>query len=261
MGAAMNGMAAHGGLVPFGATFLSFADYLRPSIRLAALMELHLIYVFTHDSIAVGEDGPTHQPVEQLASLRAIPGLVVIRPADANETVVAWRTALECDGGPVALILSRQNLPTLDRKSYASAEGLSRGAYILADASGPAPDLILIATGSEVSLAVEAREKLQGQGVRVRVVSMPSWELFDAQPAAYRDEVLPPGVGARLAVECGITQGWHCYVGDRGDVIGVDRFGASAPGTVVTAALGFTVEHICARSLDLLQRCRTIPSG
>ena len=254
MGAIMNGMAVHGSLIPFGATFLAFADYLRPSIRLAALMGLRLVYIFTHDSIAVGEDGPTHQPVEQLASLRAIPGLVVIRPADANETAVAWQTALSMGDRPVALILSRQNLPTIDRRLFSPADGLARGAYILADAPDAAPDLILIATGSEVNLAVEARQKLQEQGISVRVVSMPSWELFATQPAAYRDEVLPPAVTARLAIECGITQGWHRYVGEGGDVIGMDRFGASAPGPVVTAAWGFTVENVCARGLALLQQ-------
>jgi transketolase len=254
MGAVMNGMAVHGGLIPFGATFLAFADYLRPSIRLAALMGLHLVYVFTHDSIAVGEDGPTHQPVEQLASLRAIPGLVVIRPADANETAAAWQTALELNDRPAALILSRQNLPTLDRGLFAPAEGLARGAYILAGSPDSAPDLILMASGSEVHLAVTAREKLQEKGLSVRVVSMPSWELFDAQPASYRDQVLPPAVTARLAVEAGITQGWHRYVGGGGDVIGMDSFGAAAPGPTVTAAFGFTVENVCNRSLELLQR-------
>jgi transketolase len=253
MGVIMNGMAVHGGLIPFGATFLAFADYLRPSIRLAALMGLHLVYIFTHDSIAVGEDGPTHQPVEQLASLRAIPGLVVIRPADANETAVAWPAALEIRDQPVALILTRQNLPTIDRSLFSTADGLARGAYILADTPDAAPDLILIASGSEVNIAVEAREKLQEKGVKVRVVSMPSWELFSVQPAAYLDEVLPPAVKARLAVECGISQGWHRYVGEKGDVIAMDGFGASAPGPIVTAAFGFTVENVCARALALLQ--------
>jgi transketolase len=254
MGAVMNGMAVHGGILPFGATFLVFADYLRPSIRLAALMGLHLVYVFTHDSIAVGEDGPTHQPVEQIASLRSIPGLTVIRPADANETAAAWQIALERQEGPVALILSRQNLPTLDRSSLAPADGLSRGAYILAEPEGGEPELILIASGSEVPLALTTREKLQEQGIRARVVSMPSWELFDAQPADYRDRVLLPQIRARLAVEAGIGQGWHRYLGDRGGMIGVERFGASAPGPAVLSAYGFTPENVCARALALLQR-------
>lgn len=253
MGAVMNGMAAHGGMLPFGATFLVFADYLRPSIRLAALMGLHLIYVFTHDSIAVGEDGPTHQPVEQLASLRAIPGLTVIRPADANETAVAWQAALELKG-PTALILSRQNLATLDRGLFAPAEGLSKGAYILAEAEGGKPQLILIASGSEVALALSSRELLQGEGIPTRVISMASWELFDAQPKEYRDTLLPPGVTARLTVEAGSSQGWHRFAGDMGDVIGIDSFGASAPGPAVLASFGFTPEKIRDRAMALLQR-------
>ncbi|MGA9727290.1 MAG: transketolase, partial [Methylocella sp.] len=230
MGAILNGLAAHGGALPFGATFLIFSDYMRPPIRLAALMGLHVIYVFTHDSIALGQDGPTHQPVEQLAGLRAVPGLTVIRPGDANETAVAWRVALEAGNHPVALVLTRQNVPTLDRARFAPADGLRRGAYVLADAPNGRPDAILIASGSEVGLIVEARQKLQDQKVLARVVSMPSWELFDAQPQNYRDQVLLPSIHARLAVEAGASQGWHRYVGDRGDVLGVDRFGASAPG-------------------------------
>lgn len=253
MGAVMNGMAVHGAMVPFGATFLVFADYLRPSIRLAALMGLKLVYVFTHDSIAVGEDGPTHQPVEQLAALRAIPGLTVIRPADANETAAAWQAALEECSGPVALILSRQNLPTLDRSGLAPAEGLSRGAYILAEPADGEPQMILIASGSEVALALTARDRLQQEGLQVRVVSMPSWELFDAQSADYREQVFPPQVRVRLAVEAGSSLGWHRFVGDRGDVLGVDSFGASAPGPVVMTAYGFTQEAVCARALALLQ--------
>jgi transketolase len=253
MGAVLNGMACHGGLIPFGSTFLVFSDYMRPAIRLAALMEQHVIYVFTHDSIGVGEDGPTHQPVEQIAALRAIPYLVVIRPSDANETAIAWRVALEVRDLPVALILTRQNVPTLDRSLYASAEGLRRGAYILADASSVRPDAILIASGSEVALVVEAQQTLREHKVDVRVVSMPSWELFEAQPQEYRDRVLPRSVPVRLAVEAGVTQGWHRYVGDRGDVIGMDSFGASAPGPVVMREYGFTVEHICNRTLALLR--------
>ncbi len=254
MGSIINGLAAHGGNVPFGATFLIFSDYMRPPMRLAALMKLHVIYVFTHDSIALGEDGPTHQPVEQLAGLRAVPGLVVIRPGDANETALAWRVALESKDRPVALVLSRQNLPTLDRKQFASADGLRRGAYILADAPGGKPDVILIASGSEVNLIVEAGKKLQAQNICARIVSMPSWELFDAQPQAYRDEILPPSIHARLAVEAGAVQGWHRYVGDKGDVLGIDRFGASAPGDTVMREYGFTVENVCKHVLALLHQ-------
>ena len=252
MGAIVNGLAAHGGTVPFGATFLVFSDYLRPAIRLAALMGLPVIYIFTHDSIALGEDGATHQPVEQLASLRAMPGLIVIRPGDANETVAAWRLALTTRDRPVALVLSRQDLPTLDRTRFAAADGLARGAYILADAPNGSPDLILIASGSEVELIVAARENLLAQGRQVRVVSMPSWELFEAQPAEYRDAVLPPAVIARLAVEAGVSQGWHRYVGSRGDVLAVDRFGASAPGETVMCEYGFSVDNVCRRALALL---------
>jgi len=254
MGAVMNGMGVHGGIIPFGATFLVFADYLRPGIRLAALMGVHLVYVFTHDSIAVGEDGPTHQPVEQLASLRAIAGLTVIRPADANETAAAWQVALEMRRQPIALILSRQNVATIDRSCFAPADGLRRGAYILAEAASGEAQLILIASGSEVGPALAARELLQAQEIRTRVVSMPSWELFDAQPAEYRASVLPPQIKARLAVEAGSSQGWHRFVGDGGDVLAIDRFGASAPGPVVMAAFGFTAENICARAVALLGR-------
>ena len=253
MGSVINGLSAHGGTVPYGATFLVFSDYMRPSIRLAALMGLHVIYVFTHDSIALGEDGSTHQPVEQLASLRAIPKLIVIRPGDANETAVAWRVALETPDGPVALILTRQDIPTLDRARFAAADGLRRGGYILADAAHGEPDLILIASGSEVALITEARHKLLEKQIEVRVVSMPSWELFDAQPREYRDTVLPPAVGARLAVEAGVSQGWHRYVGSRGDVLAADRFGASAPGEVVMREYGFTADNVCRRAVALLE--------
>jgi transketolase len=251
MGAIMNGMAAHGGTIPFGATFLTFSDYLRPSLRLAALMGLRAIHVFTHDSIAMGEDGPTHQPVEHLAALRAIPDLVVLRPADANETAVAWQVALERHEGPTALVLSRQNLPVLDRNRYASAAGVRQGGYILADDAGE-PELILIATGSEVALAVTARDMLLERGIRVRVVSLPSWEIFDAQPRSYRDNVLPPQVEKRLAIEAGTPFGWERYTGDKGDVIGVARFGTSAPGEVVLREYGFTVENVCKQALRLL---------
>jgi transketolase len=228
-----------------------FADYMRPSIRLAALMELGVIYVFTHDSIGVGEDGPTHQPVEHFAALRAIPRLVVLRPGDANETAVAWKIAVESRTRPVALILSRQNVPTLDRKEFAAADGVRKGAYVLADAPGGKPDMILIGTGSELSLAVGARQKLAEKNIRVRIVSMPSWELFDEQPQDYRDAVLPPMVKRRLAIEAGVPQGWHKYVGDAGDVVGIERFGASAPGNVVMEKLGFTVDNVVARALKL----------
>ena len=252
MGAALNGMAAHGGVIPFGSTFLIFSDYLRPSIRLAALMQLGVIYVFTHDSIGVGEDGPTHQPVEQLAALRTIPRLIVIRPGDANETAVAWQVALESRSCPVALVLSRQNVPTLDRSQLAPADGLRKGAYILVDAPGGKPDVILIGTGSELSLVVGAKEKLAEKNVRARVVAMPSWELFDQQPQPYRETVLPKTARARLAVEAALPLGWHRYVGDGGDIIGVERFGASAPGNVVMEKFGFTVNHVVERAAALL---------
>jgi transketolase len=251
MGAIVNGLAAHGGTVPYGSTFLVFSDYMRPAIRLAALMGLHVVHVFTHDSIALGEDGPTHQPVEQLAALRAIPDLTVIRPGDANETAVAWQVALETRDRPVALVLTRQAVPTLDRSRYASAEGLRRGAYVLSDPGDGEPELLLIASGSEVGLIVAAAERLQAQGVAVRCVSMPSWELFDARPQAERDAVLPPSVRARLAVEAGVAQGWHRYVGDAGDVLGVERFGASAPAEVLLREYGFSVDEVCRRALAL----------
>jgi transketolase len=258
MGSIANGLAGHGGIIPFTATFLIFSDYMRPAIRLAALMEQRVIFVFTHDSIALGEDGPTHQPVEQLASLRAIPQLVVIRPCDANETAVAWRIAIESRHRPVALILTRQDVPTLDRAQFAGAEGLRRGAYVLADAPNGKPDIILIGTGSEVSLTVAAGQKLAEKKVKARIVSMPSWNLFDAQPRRYRESVLPPSVRARLAVEAGSTQGWRKYVGDEGDVIGVDRFGASAPGEIVMREYGFTVKNVCKRAMELINRKREV---
>lgn len=254
MGSTLNGMAAHGGTLPFGSTFFVFSDYMRPPIRLASISSLHTIYVFTHDSIAVGEDGPTHEPVEQLAGLRAMPGLIVIRPGDANETAEAWRVAVETREHPVALVLSRQKVPVLDRSKVAPARGLRKGAYVLADAEGKGPELILIATGSELSLAVEARERLAAQNVHARVVSMPSWELFEAQPREYRDEVLPPQVGARLAIEAASPFGWTKWVGDAGDVIGVDRYGASAPGDQVLREYGFNVDNVVARAMALARR-------
>src|SRR5947199_1363649 len=254
MGAACNGMAAHGGIIPFGSTFLIFSDYMRPSIRLAALMELGVIYVFTHDSVGLGEGGATHQPIGQLAALRAIPRFGVIRPGDANETAVAWRVAIEMRDRSVALALTRQNVPTLDRTQFAAADGLRRGAYVLADPPDGRADLVLIGTGSEVSLAVAAREKVSERKIQARVVSMPSWELFDLQPREYRDSVLPASIKRRVAVEAALPQGWHRYVGDGGDVIGIERFGASAPGNVVMEKLGFTVNHVVERALALLER-------
>jgi transketolase len=247
-------MAHHGGVVPFGATFFTFSDYMRPGIRLAALSAAHVIYVWTHDSLAVGEDGPTHQPVEQLAGLRAMPNLLVLRPADANETVESWRIAMQHTSGPVGLVLTRQKLPVLDRSRLASAAGTARGAYVLIDAVEGAPELILIATGSEVALALEAHWKLAGAGVRCRVVSMPSWELFEAQTSEYRQAVLPPAVSARVSVEAGSPFGWERYVGPAGAIIGIDRFGASAPGPEVMAHYGFTVEHVVAAAKSVLAR-------
>jgi transketolase len=252
MGAVVNGLAAHGGFIAYGSTFLIFSDYMRPPIRLAALMGLHVVHVFTHDSLALGEDGPTHQPIEQLANLRAIPRLTLIRPADANETAVAWKVAVETADRPVLLALTRQDVPTLDRSRWASAEGLRRGAYVLDGADAPAPSLILLASGSEVGLIVVAAERLRGEGVAVRCVSMPSWELFEAQPQSYRDEVLPPRVGARLAVELGVRQGWDRYIGPRGDMLGIDGFGASAPAKVLLEKYGFTVDNVVARARRLL---------
>ncbi len=254
MGAVVNGLAAHGGFIPYGSTFLIFSDYMRPTIRLAALSKLHVVHVFTHDSIAVGEDGPTHQPVEQIASLRAIPHVTVIRPADANETAVAWKVAVETRERPVLLALTRQELPVLDRTKFASADGLRKGAYVLSDAKEGKPELVLIATGSEVGLIVEAAEKLQAEGVAVRCVSMPSWDLFEAQPQSYRDEVLPPDVTAKLAVEMGVSMGWDRYVGPHGAVLGVDRYGASAPAKVLLPEYGFTVDNVIAHAKALLKK-------
>ena len=252
MAAISNGIAAHGGAIPFNATFFVFSDYLRPALRLSAMMGLQVVYVFTHDSIALGEDGATHQPVEHLASLRAIPGLVVIRPADANETAEAWKVAVESTGRPVALVLTRQHLPTLDRSAYAPADGLRRGAYVLSEADGGDPQLLLIATGSEVDLALQAQTALREHNVRARVVSMPSWELFDEQPQEYRDQVLPPALTARLAIEAGVAQGWHRYVGDRGDVLSIESFGASAPGDRLLREFGYSVENVLLRAQAVL---------
>jgi transketolase len=245
MGAAINGLAYHGGFIPFGATFLVFSDYLRPPIRLAALSHLRSIFVFTHDSIGLGEDGPTHQAVEQLAALRAIPRLLVIRPGDANETRVAWQIAMETTDRPIALALTRQAVPTLDRARFADATGVRRGAYVLdRDAAGAQPEVILMATGSEVSVIVAAAERLRADGLRVRLVSMPCERLFEEQSAAYRESVLPRAVAARVAVEAGASLGWHRFVGPAGRIVAVDRFGASAPGEIVMREYGLTPEHV-----------------
>ena len=252
MGSVLNGLALHGGFIPYGATFLVFSDYVRPAVRLSALMGAHAIYVFTHDSLWLGEDGPTHQPVEHLAALRTIPNLTVIRPSDATEVVEAWKVAVQADG-PVALMLTRQNVRILDRAVFPPASGLAQGAYVLADAKGT-PDAILIASGSEVEIALAARDVLAGKGVQARVVAMPSWELFEAQSQAYKDSVLPPEVTARLAIEAGVSMGWARYVGLKGDVVGFDRFGESAPYKVLMEKFGFTGDAVAARALELLGR-------
>ncbi|HEY0765762.1 MAG TPA: transketolase [Pyrinomonadaceae bacterium] len=256
MGSTMTGISLNGGLIPFGGTFLTFSDYMRPAIRLAALSEVQVIYVFTHDSVGLGEDGPTHQPIEHLAALRAIPHLFVIRPADPAEVSEAWRIAILRRSAPTALALTRQKVAVIDRNRYAKAEGSRRGGYVLAEAEADGnavtPKLILIATGSEVGLVLEARDKLQNEGVPTRVVSLPCWELFDEQTADYRDEVLPPSVTARLAVEAGVRQGWDRYVGTAGDVICLDRFGASAPGDVALKNLGFNVENVLQHARKLV---------
>ena len=257
MGSTLTGISLNGGLIPFGGTFMTFSDYMRPAVRLAALSEVQVIYVFTHDSIGLGEDGPTHQPIEHLAALRAIPHLFVIRPADSPEVSEAWRIAILRRKAPTALALTRQKVPVIDRKKFSAADGLRRGAYVLAEAEtaegeATTPQLILIGTGSEVSLTLEAREKLQAEGVPTRVVSMPCWELFDEESKEYRDEVLPPSIKARLAVEAGVRQGWDRYVGDAGDVVCLDRFGASAPGDVALKNLGFNVDNVLERARALL---------
>jgi len=256
MAAIANGMALHGGIIPYTATFTVFADYMRPPMRLAALMGMRVIYVFTHDSIALGEDGPTHQPVEQIMSLRAVPNLTVIRPADAAETAEAWRAALLNTHGPTALFFTRQNVPTLDRSRLAPAEGLRRGAYVLWQSADGTPDVILIGTGSETHLALQAGQQLAAEGINARVVSMPSWELFEQQPEDYRESVLPGAVRARVSVEAGVPLGWERYVGEDGAIVGLGRFGASAPGPVVYANLGFTVENVAAHARQALKRAR-----
>ncbi|NPV56743.1 MAG: transketolase [Anaerolineae bacterium] len=262
MGAVINGMALHGGIIPYGATFLVFSDYMRPAIRLSALSHMPSIWIYTHDSIGLGEDGPTHQPVEHLAALRAIPNLVVIRPADANETSEAWRYAIAHRDGPTTLVFSRQALPVLDRQIYASAEGLWKGAYILKDLGVGRPQLILIASGSEVPLIIEAGNRLAAQGVNVRLVSMPSWELFSSQPQHYRDAVLPPDVPARIAIEAGVAQGWEKWVGDKGRIISMTSFGASAPGDKLMQEFGFSVPNllsIAEQMIGFLQDDQRIP--
>jgi len=250
MGSIMNGMALHGGVIPYGATFLVFADYMRPAIRLAALMNLPTRYIFTHDSIGLGEDGPTHQPIEHLASLRAIPGLTVIRPADGNETREAWKAAMACEG-PCALVLTRQNLPTIDREIHGAADGLARGGYIVADTDG-APDAIILATGSEVQAGMGAADQLAADGIKARVVSMPSWELFEAQDASYRDQVLPPACTNRVVVEAGIRQGWERYAGASGAFVTVEGFGASAPWQTLFEKYGITADATAKATRDLV---------
>jgi transketolase len=252
MGAALNGMMLHKGVKPYGGTFFVFSDYLRPAIRLSALMNLPVTYVLTHDSIGVGEDGPTHEPIEHLAALRCIPNVTVIRPADANETTEAWRYALENKGGPVALVLTRQALPHLPGTADLAREGVARGAYVLSEAANGKPQALIVATGSEVHLALAAQQALAGEGVHVRVVSMPSRELFEKQPQEYKQSVFPPDVTARLAVEMASPFGWERYVGDRGAVLGIDKFGASAPASKVIAEYGFTVENVVAKLKSLL---------
>ena len=243
MGSIMNGMSLTGGIIPYGATFLIFSDYMRPPVRLACIMDRHVIYVYTHDSIGLGEDGPTHQPIEQLSALRAIPKMTLIRPADASETAEAWRFALKYKNGPVALVLTRQKLSFIDRSKYAAASGLARGAYVLADAPGGAPEIVLISSGSEVALVLDAQKKLEADGIRARAVSMPSHELFAAQDQAYRDSVLPKGI-KRIAMEAAHPMSWYRWVGDDGVILGIERFGASAPAATIYEHLGITVQKM-----------------
>jgi len=247
----MNGMSLFGGIIPYGATFLIFSDYMRPPVRLACIMDRHVIYVYTHDSIGLGEDGPTHQPIEQLSALRAIPGFTLIRPADASETAEAWRVALKHKNGPVALVLTRQKLPFIDRSKYASASGLARGAYVLADSPGGAPQVVLMSTGSEVSLILDAQNKLEADGIRSRAVSIPSQELFARQDQAYRDSVLPKGV-KRVAIEAAHPMSWYRWVGDDGIIIGLERFGASAPAPVIYTHLGITADRVVESAKQLV---------
>ena len=251
MGAALNGIALTKGMIPYGATFLIFSEYMRPPIRLAAIMKIRPIFIYTHDSIGLGEDGTTHQPVEQLISLRSIPNLVVIRPADANETAQAWRVAIEHSGGPVALVLTRQNIPVLDQQKYTSAAELEKGAYILSDSENE-PDIILIGTGSEVSLLMQTQEKLKEESISARVISMPSWELFEKQDESYKEKVFPKTMKKRLAVEAGSTLGWHKYVTDEGDIIGMTTFGESAPAEELYKVFGFTVDNVIKKAKALI---------
>ncbi|MCY7612413.1 transketolase family protein, partial [Bacillus safensis] len=247
MGAALNGMALHGGLRVFGGTFFVFSDYLRPAIRLAALMGLPVTYVFTHDSIAVGEDGPTHEPVEQLASLRAMPNLSVIRPADGNETAAAWKLAVSSTDKPTALVLTRQNLPTIDQAPEKAYEGVEKGGYVVVEAADAQPEALLLASGSEVGLAIEAQKALEKEGIRASVVSLPAWDRFDQQSDEYKESVLPKAVRARIAIEMGASLGWERYTGLDGDVIAIDKFGASAPGETIIEKYGFTVSNVVSR--------------
>ena len=258
MGNIVNGMALHGGVLPYGATFLIFSDYMRPSLRLAALQRAHAVFIFTHDSIGLGEDGPTHQPIEHLASLRAIPGLTVFRPADANETAACWRLAVERES-PSVMALTRQALPILDADIVNA--GVPRGAYVVSDASVGAPDVILIATGSEVSLALEARELLLGQRIHARVVSMPSWEVFEEQPRDYREEVLPPSLRHRVTIEAASPMGWWRYAGSDGDVVGLDHFGASAPAAELFKQFGLTPQDVARRATAVVMGAKGMEVG
>jgi transketolase len=250
-------MALYGGLIPYGGTFLIFSDYLRPSIRLASLSRVKPIYVFTHDSVGLGEDGPTHQPIEHLASLRAIPGIIVIRPADANETVQAWKCAIEHKGSPVALALTRQKVTVLDRTICASADNLSKGAYVLIE-NGDKPEVILIASGSEVSIGVEAFDILKSEGIKARVVSFPSWELFESQTDEYKESVIPKSVKARISIEAGVKQGWEKYIGVYGEAISIEKFGASAPYQVIFKEYGFTKEIVVQKAKALISKLKSV---
>jgi len=264
MGATMNGITLHGGTRPYGGTFLVFSDYMRGAVRLAAIMGLPVTYVWTHDSIGLGEDGPTHQPVEHLAALRAIPGLDIVRPGDANETVVAWRTILENAQRPTGLCLTRQNLPTLDRSpatGIASAEGVAKGGYILAEAGGGLPQVLLIATGSEVQIALAARERLAAEGIPTRVISMPCVEWFRAQEPAYQQTVLPPAVRARVSIEAAVAQGWREFVGDAGESVSLEHYGASASHTVLFEQFGFTPDRVVAAARSSIAKAGTIPGS
>jgi len=253
MGSILNGMTAHGGVRPYGATYLTFYDYMRPAVRLSAMMKLPVIYIFTHDSIAVGEDGPTHQPIEQLIGLRSVPNITVIRPCDANEACEAWRVAISNTKGPTCLILSRQDLPILDRQKYALAKNLERGAYIISDPQRRNPELLLVGTGAEVHLALEAQLKLADLDIHARVVSMPSWELFNAQSASYKQSIFPDTIKARIAIEAGSAIGWERWVGDQGEIIGIDHFGISAPANELFKLFGFTVDNVVNTALKLLR--------